>query len=430
MDAVVVGIGTALADDPQLTARPEGTPACPADQPRRVVFDSLARLPATSQLVAAAAEIPLTVVVSRAAARADTDVLETSGAQVLVATGENEPARVRSALDQLGSLGVASAAARGRGPTSPAPSSTPARSTSCASSSRPSCSAGAPPAIPSRAKASSASPTLSTRSPSTASGSARICSSPRACASGEVFTGLIADLGRVEALQRGADGATLRISTALAGELAAGDSIAVNGVCLTATGVHCGGPPPRAREGAGARGGGEDAGEGRAVAGEGHEDAREGREHDSQRRGPAAGEFAAQAMHETLQRSTLGTLEAGDAVNLELALRADGRLGGHIVQGHVDGVGRIAEIRQEGFARVLALDIDPALALYLVEKGSVTLDGVSLTVSALREEGLEVSLIPETLQRTTLGSAALGARVNVEVDILAKHVQRLLQARA
>jgi diaminohydroxyphosphoribosylaminopyrimidine deaminase / 5-amino-6-(5-phosphoribosylamino)uracil reductase len=108
VDAVVVGIGTALADDPQLTARPDGTPAEPAEQPRRVVFDSLARLPPASQLVAAAAEIPLTIVVSRAAARADTDALEAAGVQVLVATGENEPARVRSALDQLGQLGVAS----------------------------------------------------------------------------------------------------------------------------------------------------------------------------------------------------------------------------------------------------------------------------------------------------------------------------------
>ncbi len=108
VDAVVVGIGTALADDPQLTARPDGTPAEPAEQPRRVVFDSLARLPPASQLLAAVAEIPLTVVVSRAAARADTDALEAAGAQVLVATGENEPARVRSALDQLGALGVAS----------------------------------------------------------------------------------------------------------------------------------------------------------------------------------------------------------------------------------------------------------------------------------------------------------------------------------
>jgi diaminohydroxyphosphoribosylaminopyrimidine deaminase/5-amino-6-(5-phosphoribosylamino)uracil reductase len=102
VDAVVVGIGTALADDPQLTARPEGTPACPSEQPRRVVFDSLARLPSDSRLLAAAAEMPLTVVVSRAAPRADTDALEAAGVQVLVATGENEPARVRSAHDQLG----------------------------------------------------------------------------------------------------------------------------------------------------------------------------------------------------------------------------------------------------------------------------------------------------------------------------------------
>ncbi len=108
VDAVVVGIGTALADDPQLTARPDGEPAEPDAQPRRVVFDSLARLPPSSQLVAAATEIPLTVVVSRAAARADTDALEAAGAQVIVATGENEPARVRSGLDQLGALGVAS----------------------------------------------------------------------------------------------------------------------------------------------------------------------------------------------------------------------------------------------------------------------------------------------------------------------------------
>jgi diaminohydroxyphosphoribosylaminopyrimidine deaminase/5-amino-6-(5-phosphoribosylamino)uracil reductase len=108
VDAVVVGIGTALADDPQLTARPEGVLADLPYQPRRVVFDSLARLPASSQLVSAVDQIPLTVVVSRAAARSDTDALEAAGVQVLVATGENEPARVRSALDQLGSDGIAS----------------------------------------------------------------------------------------------------------------------------------------------------------------------------------------------------------------------------------------------------------------------------------------------------------------------------------
>ena len=113
VDAVVVGIGTALADDPQLTARPSGTPADPALQPRRVVFDSLARLPASSRLVAAAAEVPLTVIVSRAAPRAEVEALEAAGAQVLIATGENEPARVRSGLDQLGAMGVSSALLEG-----------------------------------------------------------------------------------------------------------------------------------------------------------------------------------------------------------------------------------------------------------------------------------------------------------------------------
>jgi riboflavin synthase len=139
-----------------------------------------------------------------------------------------------------------------------------------------------------------------------------------------------------------------------------------------------------------------------------------------------AGKFEAQAMHETLQRSALGALAPGDPVNLELALRADGRLGGHIVQGHVDGVATLVEVRDEGFSRVLALSLDSALLPYVVEKGSIALNGVSLTVSALREDGFEVSLIPETLRRTTLGRAVVDERVNVEVDILAKHVQRLL----
>jgi riboflavin synthase len=196
-----------------------------------------------------------------------------------------------------------------------------------------------------------------------------------------VFTGLIADLGRVAAIGQDGGGATLRIGTSLAGEIAEGDSIAVNGVCLTATRV-------------------------------------------------GSGEFEAQAIRETLQRSTLGALSPGDAVNLELALRADGRLGGHIVQGHVDGAGTVAELREEGFSRVVAIDADPALLLYVVQKGSIALDGISLTVSALREGGFEVSLIPETLQRTTLGRAVVGQAVNLEADILAKHVQRLLGPRA
>jgi riboflavin synthase len=196
-----------------------------------------------------------------------------------------------------------------------------------------------------------------------------------------VFTGLIADLGRVAALERNGDGATVTIATSLAGELAEGDSVAVNGVCLTATNVD--------REG-----------------------------------------FQAQTMEETLRRSSLGSLQHGSAVNLELALHPDGRLGGHIVQGHVDGTGTVAEVRTEGFARVLSIEYDVDLARYIVEKGSVAVDGVSLTISALQRGGFSVSLIPETLERTNLGRVAVGDRVNLEVDILAKHVERLMEARA
>ncbi len=219
-----------------------------------------------------------------------------------------------------------------------------------------------------------------------------------------MFTGLIADLGSVLAVERDGDGATLRVRTTLAAELGVGDSIAVNGVCLTAT---------------------------RVVGGAGVLDGADGNDPGTvPAAGGASGEFETQAIHETLERTTLGALSPGDAVNLELALRADGRLGGHIVQGHVDGVGTVVEVREDGFSRVLAIDADPALLPLVVEKGSVAIDGVSLTVSALRESGFAVSLIPETLQRTTLGRAAVGRAVNLEADILAKHVRRLLEARA
>jgi riboflavin synthase len=197
-----------------------------------------------------------------------------------------------------------------------------------------------------------------------------------------MFTGLIADVGRLEALDPDGAGATLRIDTCLARELREGDSIAVNGVCLTAVRV-------------------------------------------------VDGVFDAQAMRETLRRSALGSLRPGARVNLELPLRAGDRLGGHVVQGHVDGTGTVAELREEGFARVLAIVLEePELECYLVEKGSVALDGVSLTVSALGEERFEVSLIPETLARTNLGGVAAGDRVNLEVDVLAKHVERLIETRS
>jgi riboflavin synthase len=192
-----------------------------------------------------------------------------------------------------------------------------------------------------------------------------------------MFTGLIAGLGSVESVDADGAGATLTIASPLAAELHEGDSIAVNGVCLTATEI----------------------------------------------RGQS---FHAQAMIETLERSSLGELRPGAGVNLELPLRASDRLGGHVVQGHVDGVGTVRASRPEGFARVLDIDAEPRLTRYLVEKGSVALDGVSLTVSAVHDDGFSVSLIPETLTRTNLGAIGEGARVNIEVDILAKHVERLL----
>jgi riboflavin synthase len=194
-----------------------------------------------------------------------------------------------------------------------------------------------------------------------------------------VFTGLIADLGSVAALERDGEGAQIEIHSGLASALQEGDSVAVNGVCLTAT----------------------------AVSDEG---------------------FQAQAMIETLERSSLGQLQVGSRVNLELPLRAADRLGGHVVQGHVDGTGRLRAMREQGFARVLEFELEPSLARYLVAKGSITVDGVSLTVSALHDDGFSVSLIPETLQRTTLGKLGEGALVNIEVDILAKHVERLMEA--
>jgi riboflavin synthase len=192
-----------------------------------------------------------------------------------------------------------------------------------------------------------------------------------------MFTGLIADLGTVTAMQRDGAGASIEIATGLVSQLSEGDSIAVNGVCLTATQI-------------------------------------------------GGGSFQAQAMIETLERSSLGNLGVGSRVNLELPLRAQDRLGGHVVQGHVDGTGTVSGVRDQGFARVLEIEIEPRLARYLVEKGSVTIDGVSLTISALGDEQFFVSLIPETQQRTNLGAIAAGGVVNIEVDILAKHVERLM----
>jgi riboflavin synthase len=192
-----------------------------------------------------------------------------------------------------------------------------------------------------------------------------------------VFTGLVADLGTVAEVHATNDGVRMAIESPLARDLREGDSIAVNGVCLTAVGL-CG------------------------------------------------DRFGADVMRETLRRSSLGDAAAGSRVNLELPLRASDRLGGHVVQGHVDGVGAIAGVREDGFSRVLRIEAPPEVLRYVVEKGSIAVDGVSLTVSALEEDSFEVSLIPETLERTNLGTAGEGTPVNLEVDVLAKYVERLV----
>ncbi len=193
-----------------------------------------------------------------------------------------------------------------------------------------------------------------------------------------MFTGLVADLGRVREVERTEDGVRITVDTALADRLGLGDSIAVNGVCLTATAVDDGG-------------------------------------------------FEAEVMNETLERSSLRDAAAGLSVNLELPLRASDRLGGHVVQGHVDGLGTVRSVVTDGFAR--RVEIEPVaseLMRYIVEKGSVAVDGVSLTVAALGDASFTVSLIPETLERTNLGAAQPGTRVNLEVDVLAKYVERLV----
>jgi riboflavin synthase len=192
-----------------------------------------------------------------------------------------------------------------------------------------------------------------------------------------MFTGLIQDIGTIESIESGAEGARLRIATSLGSEIASGDSVAVNGACLTATSADADG-------------------------------------------------FETEAMNQTLDVTSLGGVEAGDRVNLELAMKASDRLGGHIVQGHVDGVGEVASVAEDGFARRLRVALSPELLRYVVEKGSIALAGASLTVAALGDDWAEVSLIPETLERTSLGESVPGDKLNVECDIVAKYVERLV----
>jgi riboflavin synthase len=194
-----------------------------------------------------------------------------------------------------------------------------------------------------------------------------------------VFTGIVRELGRVVDAEGGADGVTLLISAReTAATTAVGDSIAINGVCLTAEAVD--GDTMRFR-----------------------------------------------AVPETLSRTTLGRVVAGDAVNIEPALRAGEPLGGHIVQGHVDGLGTLRSFEREGDGARVTFAAPPDVLRYCVEKGSITVDGVSLTVASLGQDSFAVALVPHTLSATTLGALEPGAVVNLEVDVLAKYVERLVQ---
>lgn len=204
-----------------------------------------------------------------------------------------------------------------------------------------------------------------------------MCSDPTWSSRG-MFTGLIETVGRVAEVGRTATGIRVSIATALAVELAPGDSLAVNGVCLTVITAN-------------------------------------------------GGEVQADVGPETARVTTLGALGPGQPVNLERPMRADGRFGGHFVQGHVDGTGTVAEIRPEGDAHWLTISFDETLAPYLIRKGSVAIDGVSLTVAGLGADRFDVMIIPFTWEHTALGILRVGDPVNLECDMVGKYVARAVE---
>lgn len=194
-----------------------------------------------------------------------------------------------------------------------------------------------------------------------------------------MFTGIVEEMGTIRAVRRGRSSSVLSIGASMVlSDLKIGDSVAVNGVCLTATGKDDGG-------------------------------------------------FTADVMHETLDRSSLGALSVGSRVNLERAMAADGRFGGHIVSGHIDGTGTVVSVRRDDIAVWYTIRTTPQLMRYIVEKGSIAIDGISLTVAAVETDRFSVSIIPHTVQETTLGEKRPGATVNLENDIIGKYVEKLMQ---
>jgi riboflavin synthase len=209
-----------------------------------------------------------------------------------------------------------------------------------------------------------------------------------------MFTGIVEDLGEVEAVEHLGDSARIHVRSAVVtADTRPGDSIAVNGVCLTVTGIITSRPAPA------------------------------GTPPDPP--GPPRG-FAADVMGETLKRSSLAAVAPGTQVNLERSVRLEDRLGGHLVQGHVDDTAAILHRAPHEHWEVVRIGLPPGLARYVAHKGSIAVDGISLTVSAIGDDWFEVSLIPETLSRTTLGVKEPGETVNLEVDVIAKYVEKLL----
>lgn len=193
-----------------------------------------------------------------------------------------------------------------------------------------------------------------------------------------MFTGIIEELGTIENIKRGKDSAVLTIKASKVLEDASiGDSIAVNGICLTVTSI-------------------------------------------------SSGSFCADVMHETLRRSSLSDITSGSAVNLERAMAANGRFGGHIVAGHVDGTGRISGIVKDDNAYIYTIEAKGSILRYVVEKGSITIDGISLTVTNVTKSSLSVSVIPHTMSNTVLKDKKAGDIVNLETDIIGKYVEKLL----
>jgi len=192
-----------------------------------------------------------------------------------------------------------------------------------------------------------------------------------------MFTGLIADKARVVSISRGSESAVIQVESVLIPEIKTGDSVSINGTCLTAIEL-------------------------------------------------SGGSFKADVMIQTLKVTSLGKLSEGDFVNLELATRADSRLGGHIVQGHVDGIGRVVENSLGEKWNKFVVKVPNSLTKYIVNQGSIAIDGVSLTVGEISDDLLTLWLIPETLERTNLSQKSDGDIVNIEVDVIAKYVERLM----